>query len=142
LLWSLKIPPSAIVCAWRILLDRLPTRTNLGRRGVQLGNTCYPLCHEGVETTQHLFSSCKVTQKVWDYCERWIWNVTVRHEDITSHFQSFHLLGHNNRVNTLWKGMWVTIVSEIWNHRNKVVFSSGVVDVEEIFSLVKGLVMV
>jgi len=61
LLWSLKIPPSTIVCAWRILLDRLPTRANLGRRGVQLGNACCPLCHEGVEPTQHLFSSCKVT---------------------------------------------------------------------------------
>jgi len=29
----------------------------------------------------------------------------------------------------------VTIVSEIWNHRNKVVFSGRVVDDEEIFSL-------
>jgi len=31
--------------------------------------------------------------------------------------------------------MWVTIVSEIWNHRNKVVFKGGAVDAEEIFSL-------
>jgi len=30
--------------------------------------------------------------------------------------------------------MWVTIVSEIWNHRNKVVFKGGL-DVEKIFSL-------
>jgi len=31
--------------------------------------------------------------------------------------------------------MWVAIVSEIWSHRNKVVFSGGVVDDEESFSL-------
>jgi len=64
LLWSLKIPPSVIVCAWRILLDKLLTMKNLGRRGVQLGNVSCPICQEGVETTQHLISSCKVAQKV------------------------------------------------------------------------------
>jgi len=35
-LWSLKFAPSALMCAWRLLLDRLPTRSNLVRRGVQL----------------------------------------------------------------------------------------------------------
>ena len=61
--------------------------------------------------------------------------MTVRHEDITSHFQSFYLMGHSNRVNSVWKGLWVHIVSEIWSHRNKVVFNGGVMDAEEIFSL-------
>jgi len=36
LLWSLKIVPTAIVCAWRLLLDRLPTIYNLARRGIQV----------------------------------------------------------------------------------------------------------
>ena len=76
-----------------------------------------------------------MSQKVWDQCEKWIGNVTVRHEDIISHFQSFHLMGHNNRVNSVWKGMWVAILSEICSYRNKVVFIGRVVDVEEIFSL-------
>jgi len=31
--------------------------------------------------------------------------------------------------------MWMTIVTEIWNHRNKIVFKEGVVDVVEVFSL-------
>jgi len=35
-LWSLSIVPSTIVCAWRLLLDRLPTRYNLAKRGIQL----------------------------------------------------------------------------------------------------------
>ena len=61
--------------------------------------------------------------------------MTVRHELITSYFQRFHLMGHNNRVNLVWKGLWVAIVSEIWSHRNKVVFNGAVVDAEEIFSL-------
>ena len=135
MLWSLNIVPSAAVCASRLLLDRLPTRTNLIRRGVQIGNALCPLCQKGVETTQHLFTTCKVTQKVWDQCERWVGNVNVRHEDINIHFQCFHLLSQRQRVNRAWKVMWVAIMSKIWNHRNKVVFKGGVVDHEEIFSL-------
>jgi len=38
LVWSLNVAPSALVGAWRLLLDRMPTRFNLARRGVQLGN--------------------------------------------------------------------------------------------------------
>jgi len=75
LLWSLKIVPLAIICAWTLLLDRLPTRVNLARRGIQVGNVCCPLCNDGVESTQHLFSTCRVAQSVWDQCERWIGNV-------------------------------------------------------------------
>jgi len=33
-LWSLKIAPSMIICAWRLLLDRLSTGVNLVRRGI------------------------------------------------------------------------------------------------------------
>jgi len=44
LLWSLKVAPSATVCAWRILLDRLPTRANLAKRGIQIGNEWCPMC--------------------------------------------------------------------------------------------------
>jgi len=38
-------------------------------------------------------------------------------------------------VNLAWKGIWVAIVTEICNHRNKVIFNRGVVDDKEIFTL-------
>ena len=53
-----------------LLLDRLPTMPNLVRRGMQGVNMQCPLCLEDVETSQHLFITCKVAQKVWDLCER------------------------------------------------------------------------
>jgi len=93
------------------------------------------MCHEDVETTQLLLVTCKVTQKVWDLCDKWIGNMAVRHKDVIIHFRSFHLLSQRPNVNKVWKGMWVAIVLEIWNHINKVVFKGGVVDHEEIFSL-------
>jgi len=49
LLWNLEIAPS-IVCGWRLLLDRIPTRINLGRRGIQVGSMQCPSCQEGIES--------------------------------------------------------------------------------------------
>jgi len=34
-------------------------------------------------------------------------------------------------------GIWVGIVSEIWNHRNNVVFKNGRVDLVEVFTMVQ-----
>jgi len=135
LLWSLKIAPSAVVYVWRILLDRLPTRANLVKRGMQIMYVDCLLCLEATETCQRLFDTCKVAQKVWDKCERWAGTVIARHESILFHFQSFYLLNQRQGVDRALKGMLVSIVSEIWNHRSKVVFNGGVVDVEEIFTL-------
>jgi len=61
--------------------------------------------------------------------------VVVRHKSTLVNFQSFYLLSQRNGVNRVWKGMWVVIVSEIWNHKNKVVFKDGLMDAKKIFSL-------
>jgi len=58
--WSLNVAPSAIIGAWRLLLDRMPTRFNLVRRGVQIVNLQCPLCQIGVEIANHLFNTCIV----------------------------------------------------------------------------------
>jgi len=34
-------------------------------------------------------------------------------------------------------GIWVGTVSEIWNHRNRVVFENGWVDLVEVFTVVQ-----
>ncbi|XP_068471708.1 uncharacterized protein [Phaseolus vulgaris] len=36
-------------------------------------------------------------------------------------------------VNEVWGTIWVGIVSEIWKHRNSVIFNRGVADVSEVF---------
>ena len=36
LLWKTKAFPNVIVTAWRVLLDRIPTRVSLSRRGVMM----------------------------------------------------------------------------------------------------------
>jgi len=60
-------------------LDRLPTRINLARMGVQLANLLCPLCQKDVESTDHLFNTCFVAQLVRDHCAgglgRWVFDI-------------------------------------------------------------------
>jgi len=47
-----------------LLLDRLPTRVNLFKKGLQLTNAGCPLCLEGIKTGQHLLGTCKIVREV------------------------------------------------------------------------------
>jgi len=93
------------------------------------------LCNNIEETVQHVLFECVVTQKVWDNCDRWISIHSVRPNFAANHFMSFNLIWCWKKVNSVWRGMWVAIVWEIWKHRNNVVFNNRVGDDSEIFVL-------
>jgi len=45
-------------------------------------------------------------------------------------------------VKVMWSTIWIWVVSEIWNHRNFIVFKTGVTNVSAVFAImqVKNLV--
>ena len=137
LLWKAKAFPNAVVTAWRVLLDKLPTRVNLNKRRVQLNSMVCPLCQHEEESSQHLFMECCHAQKVWSMCFRWLDISFVQQNDLKSHFLSFHMFQVSNNQNLIWKGVWVAVVICIWDQRNQIIFKQGVVDAEEIFQKVQ-----
>jgi len=66
-LWEVKALPNAQVLVW-MLLDRLPSRLNLSRRGINITNLFYLLCQLCQEPVQHLFLECEVVFLVWNTC--------------------------------------------------------------------------
>ena len=135
LLWQVKAFPNVLTTAWRALLDRLPTKTCLLRRGVVVTSLLCVMCCSENESAQHLFVECIVAQRIWDRCLRWVGILSAQHRDIQSHFEQFTLCCINYKQNLLWKGVWVAVVSCIWEQRNLIVFQQGVADEEEIFPL-------
>ena len=59
----------------------------------------------------------------------------MQHNQLNMYFQQFSLMALNSKENKIWKGLWISIIWNIWNHRNKIVFKQGKVDPEEIFTL-------
>ena len=52
----------------------------------------------------------------------------MQHNQLNMYFQQFSLMALNNKENKIWKGLWISIIWNIWNHRNKIVFKQGKVD--------------
>ncbi|GKA23721.1 RNA-directed DNA polymerase, eukaryota, reverse transcriptase zinc-binding domain protein [Tanacetum coccineum] len=65
------IPIKVNVLAWRICLDRLPTRLNLSFRGLEIPSILCPLCNEAAESTYHLFFSSSLARQIMRLVCRW-----------------------------------------------------------------------
>ncbi|GJV54506.1 retrovirus-related pol polyprotein from transposon TNT 1-94 [Tanacetum coccineum] len=65
------------VLAWKISMDRLPTRVNLHRRGVQVSPISCPICCEALENLDHLLFCCDLAKDIArSICNWWglVWN--------------------------------------------------------------------
>ncbi|GJY98419.1 RNA-directed DNA polymerase, eukaryota, reverse transcriptase zinc-binding domain protein [Tanacetum coccineum] len=62
--WVNVVPIKINIFAWRISLDRLPTRFNLSFRGIDASSILCPICSSAGETSSHLLFSCNVTRQL------------------------------------------------------------------------------
>jgi hypothetical protein len=59
LIWHRQVPAKVSIFAWRLLRDRLPTKSNLVTRGI------LSLDLHFCETAHHLFLSCSTFGSLW-----------------------------------------------------------------------------
>jgi len=71
--WHKLVLAKFSIFAWRLLLDRVPTRSNLVRRHVLEPNDsmCVGGCGN-IETTDHLFLECDLFRNVWYLICHWL----------------------------------------------------------------------
>ena len=59
------------------------------------------------------------------------------HIDPVSNFSQFKMCNASCLVNEFWEAIWVGVVSEIWKHRNNVIFNKGKADMSKVFTMVQ-----
>jgi len=123
--------------AWRLLENKLANRVNLSKRGVLVESLLCCLCGKEEESCSHLFFGCSFAWRVWCLCYGWLGVLFVSHIEPMSNFVHFRMSLPSVSVNLVWNTIWVGVVSEIWNHRNHIVFKRGVADTDEVFALVQ-----
>ncbi|GJT80314.1 RNA-directed DNA polymerase, eukaryota [Tanacetum coccineum] len=69
--WVNVVPIKINIFAWRVCLDKLPTRLNLSVRGVDIPSILCPLCSITVESSLHLFFSCHLARQLMLKVARW-----------------------------------------------------------------------
>ncbi|PWA88611.1 hypothetical protein CTI12_AA118930 [Artemisia annua] len=80
--WVNVVPVKINILAWRVSLDRLPTRFNLSLRGIDVSSILCPICSSVGETSSHLLFSCNVARQLLLKVARW-WDLDI--QDIHSY---------------------------------------------------------
>jgi len=97
LVWHKQVPMKVSIFAWRLLRDRLPTKTHLVRRGlidVEAAGCVAGCGHD--ESASHLFLHCASFGSLWWHIRSWIGIAGVEPNDICEHFFQFiHCTGHS-----------------------------------------------
>ncbi|PWA77606.1 reverse transcriptase domain, Reverse transcriptase zinc-binding domain protein [Artemisia annua] len=70
--WCKSNPKKVNILVWRILRDRIPSRWNLSRKGVELSSLACPICSKHLETSHHLFWTCDLASAIWDLTFKWV----------------------------------------------------------------------
>jgi hypothetical protein len=141
-LWRNDLPSKVLVFGWRLLLDRLPTKGALHRRGILINPSelnCI-FCHQHLEDNEHLFFNCPVIISVWESVYHWIGRRVVTGAAVVDgrhHFSRFGNLFRypkGGRINHL---IWLVTTWCVWNLRNQVVFKGAIPNVSALVDDIK-----
>jgi hypothetical protein len=97
-IWRSVVPSKVSALMWQLLLDRIPTRVNLCKRGIiTLDTTLCPLCGRDPETARHLFLHCPFAAAVWYALNRWLGVMVVLPGEVLASYGQFMGSGRNKR---------------------------------------------
>lgn len=88
--WHRLVPSKISLFAWRLLQDRILTKSKLVRRHILQQND--NICVEGcgfTETTNHLFIGCALFGNVWNLVSQWLGIDVVFPGSIKEHYLQF-----------------------------------------------------
>ncbi|GKD50699.1 RNA-directed DNA polymerase, eukaryota [Tanacetum coccineum] len=70
--WNRFLPKNVNIFIWRVLHDRLPTRWNLSRRGIDLNSLYCLTCDASIETIDHILWFCSFDTSIWHRVFTWL----------------------------------------------------------------------
>ncbi|XP_071694930.1 uncharacterized protein [Rutidosis leptorrhynchoides] len=119
------VPFKVAIFIWRALKRRIPVRTELDKRGIDLDSVRCPLCDDDVESIEHSLIFCRYAMDIWIRDYKWWGLGAVTNLSISELFRS----KCNRSLSPLWSSIWQSIEWTcgylIWKNRNLKVFSNS-----------------
>nr|GEU89933.1 RNA-directed DNA polymerase, eukaryota [Tanacetum cinerariifolium] len=106
----------------RLLLNKLPARDNLEKKGFDIPSTLCGICDDVAETGSHFFLRCQFALEIWRQIASW-WDLDIPHM-----FSMKELLGwmDNLKISKIQKkGLYNVVITatwSFWRFRNEIVF--------------------
>ncbi|GKC53288.1 RNA-directed DNA polymerase, eukaryota [Tanacetum coccineum] len=108
--WVKTVPIKINIFAWKVCLDRLPTRLNLSLRGLDIPSISCPICSSTGESCAHLLFSCSMAKALYSKVARWCeMEIPVfdSYEDWLNWFISLHF--SKAFKDMLEDGVWIEV---------------------------------
>lgn len=109
-----------------MILDRIPTRSNLVARNVLPPGEprgC-AFCEHGDETASHLFLHCEVVSLIWRKIMDWLGINFINRHNLFSHFACWSDVTAPRRFMKPFCLIWHTSIWTIWRERNSRIFKN------------------
>ncbi|GJV39867.1 RNA-directed DNA polymerase, eukaryota, partial [Tanacetum coccineum] len=123
--WVKVVPIKVNILAWKVCLDKLPTRLNLSLRGIDIPSIICPNCGLAGESCSHLFYSCNLARTLWRKIARW-WEIDITdfscYEEWIAWFKTTRF---SKAQKEMLEGVFYVMWWMIWKFRNQVLFGSS-----------------
>ncbi|GJX79217.1 RNA-directed DNA polymerase, eukaryota [Tanacetum coccineum] len=122
--WIKCIPIKVNIFAWKMFLDRLPTRSNLARRNVAIISVSCPICDEAPEDMAHLFFNCSLAREVTRLVCRW-WDLgALSFTSYADWLTFFKAIRYSSKLKDMLEGVFYITWWSLWNFRNQLLFAT------------------
>ncbi|GKV11754.1 hypothetical protein SLEP1_g22978 [Rubroshorea leprosula] len=137
--WNPVLPSKIVAFNWKVMMDRIPTKLNLFKRGVikDMEDGKCTLCEVEDEDINHLFFNGNVVRWLWVACAKW-WGITIKlDKDCRKTFESFGTWTKHPSIKEGWDNIWNTLVWSMWLARNQKIFQDSEANRGKIFELIQ-----
>jgi hypothetical protein len=140
-MWKSPAPSKVVAFAWRVILNRVPTKVNLALRnilGPEDSKFCV-MCNTMDESSIHLLLHCEVASLVWLKLMWWLDNVFIIPHNLFVHWDCWSGGESSLKVK---KGLWLiwhAAIWVLWKARNDLIFKEVGFEVDAIVEEIKVL---
>ncbi|GKC65626.1 RNA-directed DNA polymerase, eukaryota, partial [Tanacetum coccineum] len=123
--WVKSVPIKVNVLSWKVMVEALPTRLNMSRRGISIPSIMCPVCDEEVESVNHLFFRCKVCYQIGRKVLKW-WNMSDQEVNSYAEWSVWMAsIRIGSKLKEIFEGVWITTWWYMWWYRNKILFEDN-----------------
>ncbi|KAJ9561163.1 hypothetical protein OSB04_006323 [Centaurea solstitialis] len=122
--WIQQLPSKINIFIWRALRNRLATRDNLKKRGIQIASEVCPSCLSADENIDHLLTTCLTSKLLIALLVLWVNWWPGNECTVSGVWSIIHSIGGGSTQKVVRSAIGAAFFWCIWEQRNRMVFNT------------------